>query len=310
MAGARFTWTHVDTVTDLHSDGLRANELAKSGEAWPDTPEGNRLFRAWLAGTIATIANLGPNRISQTTPVEGGGVPAWIVMPQPSTDNAAAFDFQQQMAYAIGALAWAGQGKTGGDPSSFMLTTDVTIATKDGDPPRILSPGAPPPTPSRTFTIPSLGDVPVLTARLDTGIIPAIPIVTGIVIVSCVAILAAAGAWITSQGSEVAAVAVQQKGKTTVAVQAITSAAELVEAHQQREQQEGRSIPYDQGELELLKTLQGTIAQTSGWQAPPLRSVPDVRGASTAIGAGLGAGQLLFWGLLGYAALEYGKKHA
>lgn len=315
MAGS-LSWVHYDSSGDLHAAALAANAIARTGSAWPSGPEGDRLFRAWLAGVLGTIANLGPTRthplsIADLPGGEGASIPvggAYVVKPSPSSVPVE-LDWQQQLVYALASLAWVGMGKQGGKPTDLELATDVKVLTKDGEPPTS-SPASSPAKLPPVFNVPGLGDVPILTAGVDTGIIPAIPIVTGLVIVACVAIVAGAVAWITSQVSEVTAVGLQQQGKTTLAVKAITTSAELIDAHQEREAKAGASLAWDPQELELLRTLRETIKQTAGWEAPPLRSVPDVRGASSSIGAGLGLGQVIFWALLGYAALEYTRKRA
>lgn len=280
---------------------------ARSGEAWPATDEGNRLFRAWLASICATIANLGPSPIRSIPPIVGEDprtttTPmlykgAYVLEPKPSS-RAVLLDFQQQLVYGLAALAWSGQGKTGGDPNALELAGPLGVMTIDGS--RVQVGSVPP------LTLPGVGFG--TTGLSDTGIIPAIPIVTGLVIVACVAILAGAVGWIASQASEVTSVGVQQTGKTTAAVQAMTKASDIVEAHQARETDEKREIPYDPEELALLKTLRETIAQTAGWSPPALRSVPDVRGATGNIGKGLAIGEIIFLALGGYALVKYASK--
>lgn len=296
--GAKLAWMHKDSSGDLHALAVQAYAHAKTGEAWPDTDEGNRLFRAWLASIIGTIANLGPSPIRATSPSEASPLAAYVLEPKPSSRDVA-FDWQQALAYGVGALAWAGQGKTGGNPLELELAAPMGLATVDGGPPLKLDLGS--------TNLPGIGIVG--TAGLsDTGILPAIPIVTGIVIVVVVGILAGATGWVASQISEVSSVGLQQKGKTTAAVQAMTSASEIVEAHQDREAKEQREIAYSQEELKLLQTLRETIATASGWQAPALRSVPDVRSATQNIGTGLSFGSAIFLALAGWAVVKYASK--
>jgi hypothetical protein len=295
-------WAHYDSSGNLNAASSAAFEIARTGQAWPDTPESNRLFRAWMAGICATVANLGPSPTRAASPTVGENVQlsrgAYVIEPKPSS-LPASFDWQNMLVYGMVSLAWAGQGKAGGDPNDIKLSSPLGVATIDGLAPVLGAPSA--------VMIPGIGIV-ATAGYGDTGIIPAIPIVTGLVIVACVALLAGAAGWIASQVSEVSSIGIQQTGKTTAAVQAMTRAADIVDAHQAREEKEARDIPYDPQEIEVLKTLRETIKQTAGWDAPALRSVPDVADASRNIGKGLAFGEVVFLALAGYAAIRYASK--
>jgi hypothetical protein len=261
----------------------RAYEAAKSG-AWPADPaEGNRLFRAWLISMLATMANLGPrptviilegNHDYDAIGAELGPGTRYAIDVRPSSrpDN---FAWQEALATGLCGIV-AAQLATPADPKGIgalrrMLIPDgqtVRIRTEDGAPPVVLGNAKP----------------------SDAGL----GIVAGIVIVACVSAVAAAAAWVSSQIAEVTSVGLQQHGKTQQATAAMTKAAEIVEEHQAQEQKEGRELQYDAEQLRLLETLRETIKGTTGWTAPDLKSVPDIKGASDKIGTGLGFGQFFF----------------
>jgi hypothetical protein len=288
---------HRDSSGDLHAAGTEAFRLAKSPDPWPDTPDGVRLFRAWLASIMGTIANLGPSPTRPLLPTESATLSAYLIEPVASS-RPADLDWQQAFAYALGAIAWSAQGRTGGSPSDLALSAPLALATLDGEAPMTLA----------LASVPGLTTTPDDTPPSETGIIPAIPIVTGIVIISCTAIAAAAVGWIVSQVAEVSAVGLAQKGKTTAAVEAMTRASEVVETHKDAEAKAGKPIDYDPEEQKLLEVLRSTITQTSGWQPPPLRSVPDVRGATSSIAKGLSVGEVIFLAAAGYALVKYASK--
>lgn len=256
MAQGRIVWTHKDTSGDLHSVLAQANHAAKG--AWPAGEEGNRLFRAWLADIIGTIANLGPTPV-ELLPAEGGGAiggsaNAYRIEPRPSA-RLDAKDWQET--FVTGLLGIIAGDRF--DRAQLVIPEGQTfnVFTTDGDPPRY------------GFGSPSLG-----TAGLDAG---ALPLLAGAVIVICVAALGATVAWISSQANEVEAIKITQENKTTQAINAMTSAAEVIERHQRQERERGASIPYSDAEMQLLTTLRGTISTTTGWTPPPLVSVPNVR---------------------------------
>lgn len=292
MAQGRVAWSHKETSGELQSVVLQANHAA-TGQAWPAGPEGNRLFRAWLVDKIGTIANLGPTPV-ELLPAEGarampgaGNVNAFRIEPRPSDrqDNRA-----WQETLVTGLLGIIANGRFTLAQLQIPEGQTFNVQTTDGEPP------------TSGYGSPSLGTAGVL----DTQ---AFPLLAGAVIVVCVAALGAAVAWIASQSNEVEALKITQENKTTQAINAMTSAAEVVERHQTQEREKGASIPYSQAELDLLSTLRGTIASTTGWTPPPLASVPDVRQVTQSAAApfGLPLGWIALLALGAYVMTRRGR---
>lgn len=287
MPPGRLLWAHHDTSGNLHDVAVRAFAVAKSQD-WPaDVDEGNRLFRAWLLTQLATMANLGPRPVGLV--LEGdhrydvisselgpGGRYEIDVRPSERADN-----LEMQVAIATGlAGIVASMNATVADPKGIAFLRSrlipdgqlVRIKTDDGGPAVIL---------------PQVGGA----GLAQTG---QIGVVEGVVIVAVVGIIAATVGWISSQIAEVTSVGLQQHGKTTQAVAAMTDATEMLEKHQADEQAAGHDMSYDAEQIELLKTLRETIKGTTGWTAPDLKSVPDVKGAVDKIGTGISIGQFFF----------------
>jgi hypothetical protein len=229
------------------------------------------------------MANLGPRPTSIivegnraydliATELEPGLRFAIDVQPSQRPEN---FEWQQAIAVGIVGLVGA-RLATPGDPKGIAAVRKLLIPA--GDTVRV-----------RTID----GNAPTLmgtTKQLETGI----GIVAGVVIVACVAVVASAVAWVSSQLSEVASVGLQQHGKTTQAVAAMTEASEMLEKHQEEEKRQGRDLAYDEEQLKLLQTLREAIKQSSGWTAPDLKSVPDFKSAGDKIATGVAGGQFFF----------------
>jgi hypothetical protein len=189
-------------------------------------------------------------------------------------------DFQAHLATCLGAVA--SRGKRTKEQVLVPSGRTARIVTTDGEAPRIVSPAE----------------------SAEAG---AIGIVAGVVIVACTGILAGALGWITSQAAEVLAIDATAQSKTTAAIGAMTTAANVVELHLAREEAQGQSIPWTAEEQELLATLRQSIRDTAGWDPPPMRSVPNVAGASTSIGAGIGIGTALAIALAAWLFLRKEK---
>lgn len=284
----RLLWAHRDSSGNLAGVAADAYARAKA-ENWPTDPvEGNRLLRAWLVSQMATMANLGPRPTSLIREGDhrydilqselGPGARFSVdVRPSSRPDN---LDWQTLIASGLCGVVGSIHA-TPQDPKGIAFLRSqmpkpgqvVRILTVDGEAPVIM---------------PAIADPDMLA---ETG---AITIIGGIVIVACVAAVAAAVAWVSSQIAEVTSVGLQQHGKTTQAVAAMTKASELIEAHQAEEQKQGKDLAYDVEQQLMLQTLRETIKGTTGWTAPDLKSVPDIKGASQSVGTGLAFGQFFF----------------
>jgi hypothetical protein len=279
----RLLWAHEDTRS-LRDVAALAHEAAKAGN-WPTNPEeGNRLFRAWMVSMLSTMANLGPKPTSVilegnhdydllAAELKPGSRYAVDVRPSSRVDN---FAWQEALATGLCAIVGA-KLATPADPKGIqalrrLLIPDgqtVRLRTEDGAPPQVMGPAP---------------------KVIDAGL----GIVAGVVIVACVSAVAAAVAWVSSQIAEVTSVGLQQHGKTEQAVSAMTQAAEIIEDHQALEAKEGRDIPYDAEQLRLLETLRESIKTSTGWTAPDLKSVPDLKSATDKLATGAGFGQFFF----------------
>jgi hypothetical protein len=257
-------------------------------QSWPaDVDQGNRLFRAWLVSQMATMANLGPrpvtilqegdHRYDVIASELGPGARYEVdVKPSQRADN---LEWQTAIATGLCGVV-ASMNATERDPKGILFLRSlmpkpgqtVRISTVDGGPAHLM---------------PTVGGE----GLSDAG---QIGVVEGIVIVAVVAAVGATIGWITSQVAEVVSVGLQQHGKTSQAVAAMTEASEMIEKHQAKETAEGRDLNYDAEQIQLLQTLRETIKGTTGWTAPDLKSVPDIKGATGSIGVGLGMGQFFF----------------
>lgn len=256
-------------------------------QKWPDAND--RLFRAWLLSMCHTIGSLGP---TPTAPMaEGdtianglvlGAGPKFVARVQAST-RPIHYDLQNTMAMCLGAIVSRGHVA-----KAELVIPDgqvVRVRSNEGDP--------------RDFITSS--PVSFNAAGLDTG---QIGIVEGAVIVLCAGILAGAAGWIVSQVNEVRAIEATSQGKTTAAIAAMTTSAQMVETHAAAEQASGQQIEYSAQEKELLSTLQQAIQSTANWQPPKLQSVPDVSGATAKIGTGIGIGTAIALAVVAWVLLR------
>ncbi len=274
MAGGRLIWAHGDSV-DMHGVAELAFAAAHGRDTWPDTAsDGNRLVRAWLASYAAAIAGLGPKPLNIVP--EGSTLPLGMQIDSGAkfaaeilrSNDPKRFEIQNTMSYALAALAAHAQGDVGPEKILLPDATITRIRTHDGDPP-----------------------IPITTKAVaeNTG---QIGIVEGVVIVACVGLVAGAVGWIASQVNEVHALGLQADSKAKVAVEAMSKAAEIVEAHTQAEAQAGKTIEFSAPELDILSTLKSTITTTANWTPPQLQSVPNVASATQKIGSGMGWGTI------------------
>lgn len=248
---AKLFWVHTDSHGDLQSQIDRSRELARA-QAWEDTPEHRALFRAWTVGIWASVANLGPKGVAEIVGEDPTlpSVPGskYLVEPSPAT-RADNLAWQRTIAVAMAELA--AKGKTQAAVTNLaaaMGNKTITLRTvDDGDP-----------------------------TREEAGL----PIVAAIVIVA----VAAIACWSTV---ELVAQKFQVDAKERELTRAITQSADIVDSHKARESAAGKDLPYDAGETSELDALRGAIKSTAGWTAPPLVSLPDLRGASQSAGTGL-----------------------
>ncbi len=290
MAGPRLQWGHRDTSGNLSSVLAQAIAIAKA-RTWTEDEEGNRLFRAFLLGSIASIANLGPSparvRIEgdKSTPEiidqKLGGSVDYVIEPKQAS-RVDSLDWQNGIAWGLAALINRGQ-QSPEELLKFHAGELVQVVTIDGKPAELVG------------------------TSKDIGALPVIGL--GLTIVICTGILAAAGltGWLGSQVAEVAQSKVVGDEKAKTAAAAIANSVEIVENHRAVEQASGTSTPYDQGELNVLESLRGSISQVSGWQPPPMKSVPNVSGATSSIGAGIGIGTAIALAIGAWLLTQKGK---
>jgi hypothetical protein len=293
----KLQWVHTDSSKALHDVAAQAFTAAHA-QTWTADKEGSRLWRAWLCSMLAVVANLGDTPLEK---IPGEGPASYRVTVTPSS-RLDARDWQN--ALVTGLLGVIAQQRFGPQQLALPAGQTYQIATVDGDPPVFKFAGLD--QPSSPSSAPSGVDPSLLmqglsilsTAGLDTG---QIGIWEGFVVIACVGLLAGAVAWIESQQNEVEAIGIAQAGKTTQAMGAMTDAAELIERHQKLEAEKGASIPYSAAEMDLLQTLRATISTTTGWQPPPMASVPNVRQFSEDVGTGAGFGTFAVLALVGAA---------
>lgn len=100
--------------------------------------------------------------------------------------------------------------------------------------------------------------------------------------VAAAGVLAGALVWINGQEIEKQVVIEQIDAKVEEHAKLIETSRDIIESHQEREQLEGRTIPWSQEELAYLDYLEQSAKEITGWTAPPLRSVPDAKKMSEA----------------------------
>ena len=273
MSGS-VVWIHEDSSGNVQSQIDQARSVARAN-AWQDTPEHRALFRAWQIGMWATITSLGPKPIAriegEANPLGGGVVlPAgdkYLVQPALATAPFEA-SVQARLSTAYNALAGIASGRSQANAATVTGEMgSVVLRTVDGQP-----------------------------ATFETAIAP---MIAALVVVA----VAGVGAWAISVLAEYEQNKLVSETKERELMAAMTRSADVVDAHQGKDEQAGRSTPYDAGELAELDALGKAIQATAGWTPPALKSVPNVAGMSDAAkGAIAGAGSGLAWALAAFVA--------
>jgi hypothetical protein len=267
MAAGRLIWTHRDSSGDLDSLARRAFVVAKAG-AWQPTDEHAAMLRAWLVAMHVQMATLGPRPPTLETAEAIPAQQRWRVEPKPSADPARR-DWQNMLSAGLVTLV----APNIADLRRIADDQVLAISTVDGE-------------------------------AAQTGNTAAIGVVAGVVIVGCVAALAAATWGIAGQANEVIDRWLARDSKRRELAGAMTASAELIAAHRQLEESSGHEIPYDAQELEQLKTLRGTIKDLATWEPPALKSVPDAGKISSGAGNALQLGGLAIPIVIGLVLYE------
>ena len=95
---------------------------------------------------------------------------------------------------------------------------------------------------------------------------------------------------LVSQTNEIEAVKVQTDAKKIELATTLQTTVEVIENHKRREAEAGQSLPYDEAELRFLETLEKNTVELTGWNPPPLQSIPPVKKVGEKVGQAVAGG--------------------
>jgi len=248
----KLTWIHSDPRG--LSDAFRSAYARAQRQEWGRNEESTADLRALLLYSFATMAALSPNAPRLTT--FANGQTAWGVSP---TQPAVREDSKEvQRWIGLGAVALMGSIGQWDQDAIKALPENVRVETTGG---------ALPSGPTR-----------------DAGF----PVVIGIVaIVSLAAGLASVAALYFSQTNEIEAVKLASDERVKKHAASLAAATNIVDAHLDREQATGTTLPWDEHETKLLAELEQTTKELAKESSSPLQSVPNVRAVTEGAGAAL-----------------------
>jgi len=107
--------------------------------------------------------------------------------------------------------------------------------------------------------------------------------VEAVVVLGIVGIVAAYNYLIVSQDNELESLRIASDHKKQELAAELAAAAEVVEKHKIEEAKRGLSLPYSEGELAQMSSLDKAVERTTGWAPPPMKTTPDITGITEAI---------------------------
>lgn len=258
--------------THADSRGLSGGvEAARSRAASLDWQgDGARAdLRALLVGGFGAAAAIGSTPPAM---IEG----ELMIVPQQKSDRSDFVQAQKELLIGL-TLLMSGGGKV--DPSKAPAITPgkiVQVKTEDG--------GA---------------------MALDAGIAWA----GAVAVVGVTAVIGAVVWQYFSQTNELEYTRIATDANVQKHAQAISATTQMVESHLAREDKAGQSLPWDEQELNVLKSLMASSGKLADWTPPPPKSIPDTdavtKSAGKAIedvGAGVRSGTSLALPLLAVGA--------
>jgi hypothetical protein len=142
--------------------------------------------------------------------------------------------------------------------AKYSITENIRFETEDGTAP------APPTSPETGFL-------------WEATVVVAIIVVTG-------AVAAVVSDWL-DQKNQIEATKLATDANAQKLAATLAAANQLVEAHLDREQTTGQTIPWEPAELDLLSTLKSDTKSLAEWKAPELKQAPIAAGAANVLGS-------------------------
>lgn len=244
-------WVHTDPY-GLVAAAERAATVAKES-SWTDDAAGLAALRALLVSVCATAANAG----SYPTTLDTSTETATILVK--ASENAR--NVRAQFALLNGLMGLICQRNVTYSQLVEMgnAGTRKTYITTGGEPEAA-------PTDIANPIVIGVGAAAVI----------------GVAVVITAGVIAGAIGWMHASDNEVKALQLTTDLKAKEHAQTLTTTRDVIESHLEREATEKRSIPWTIQEMNYIEFLEQSTKEITGWEAPPLRSVPDLKQVSDA----------------------------
>jgi hypothetical protein len=227
-----------------------------------------------MAGVLGVAASLGPG-----APVADADTDA-ILVRMVASDRTDSLEFQRALVAGLMAL---------------ILGPPNPVAAKD-----LVSSGY--------WQMETQGGAPAVITKRRPVETEGLGVLIGIAIIIIVVGAVAGALLYDAHQAEVAVRKIEGDSKQQQLKTLLAKATEMVDKHHERERKEGRTIPWDAGELKMLDMLQTGIHDVTGWTPSPLSTTPNLKKFSEDAGEGVkkigeGIGTGVSWGLPAALAL-------